>query len=134
MFDASSTLYDRAQHPAHVGLTGADFGVLRLAWSSHVVWALGRADEAEARVQQALTLAKTLMHPFSEALALAYAAMLDQMDGNPERAAVRAADARAVAERHRVIYYEVWANILLAWDAREAPSIRGVGVITSYGA
>jgi tetratricopeptide (TPR) repeat protein len=123
IFNRSSALYDRSQHASHVGLTGADFGVLELAWSSHGLWALGRADEAEARVQQALTLARTLMHPFSEALALAYSAMLDQMEGNCDRAALRAADARAVAERHRVVYYEAWANILLAWDAaRRQPS------------
>ena len=47
-----------SQHASHVGLTGADFGVLELAWSSHSLWALGRAEEAEARVQQALTLAR----------------------------------------------------------------------------
>ena len=70
MFKRSSALYDRSQHASHVGLTGADFGVLELAWSSHSLWALGHAEEAEARVQQALTLARTLMHPFSEALAL----------------------------------------------------------------
>ncbi len=117
MFNRSTSLYDRSQHASHVALTGADFGVLELAWSSHSLWALGHADEAEARVQQALTLARTLVHPFSEALALAYSAMLDQMEGNHDRAALRAADARAVAERHRVVYYEAWANILLAWDA-----------------
>ena len=123
MFKRSSALYDRSQHASHVGLTGADFGVLELAWSSHPLWALGHAEEAEARVQQALTLARTLMHPFSEALALSYSAMLDQMDGHYDRAGVRAAEARTVAERHRVIYYEAWANILLAWDAaRREPS------------
>jgi hypothetical protein len=94
VFKRSSALYDRSQHASHVGLTGADFGVLELAWSSHSLWALGHAEEAEARVQEALALARTLMHPFSEALALAYSAMLDQMDGHYDRAAERAGSAQ----------------------------------------
>ena len=86
-----------AQHRAHVELTGADFGVLGCSWSSHGLWCQGKADAALDRAHEALTLARSLGHPFSKALALSYLATVHQMCGDVEPTRVFAAEAHAIS-------------------------------------
>ena len=122
-FAESEASYDVSQHAAHVALTGADFGVLQRAWSSHAAWAVGHEDAAFARVEGALRLARQLSHPFSEALALTYLATLHQLAGHLEACADVTREALDVSTRSRVIYYAAWSGILLAWtEAVRHPS------------
>ena len=122
-FNESSSWYDTAQHASHVALTGADFGVLQRAWSSHAAWALGDSAGAFARVNDALRLARDLSHPFSEALALTYLATLHQLAGDVDSCEAVTREALEVSNRSRVIYYAAWSGILLAWvEAARQPS------------
>ena len=137
VFLASKGVYQPAHHRTHVELAGADYGVLGHSWSSHGLWCLGRADEAFERAHESLTLARSLGHPFSKALALSYLATLHQMDGDLEHTRTLAAEAHAISERHHVLYYGAWSAILLAWveaskdlvthsgarDSRPAPAL-----------
>jgi DNA-binding SARP family transcriptional activator/tetratricopeptide (TPR) repeat protein len=137
VFLASKGVYQPAHHRTHVELAGADYGVLGHSWSSHGLWCLGRADEAFERAHESLTLARSLGHPFSKALALSYLATLHQMDGDLEHTRTLAAEAHAISERHHVLDYGAWSAILLAWveaskdlvthsgarDSRPAPAL-----------
>ncbi len=111
----TASWYDPAQHPVHVRLTGADFGVLQRAWTSHGLWALGDARAALDRASEALALASRHNHPFSQALAYAYRSTLYQFEGDVEACAHDASAALETATRSRVSYYAAWAAILLAW-------------------
>jgi tetratricopeptide (TPR) repeat protein len=123
LYRETASWYEPSQHHAHVALTGADFGVLHRAWTSHALWALGDRDGAVARASQAVDLAVAHAHPFSEALANAYLAMVYQLDGDLDACTRCAARALETATRSRVTYYAAWASILLAWaDAVRAPS------------
>jgi hypothetical protein len=95
-----------ACHPqGHVSLYGSDIGVFSLSWGAHTLWHLGYADEALAMSHRALALAQDLSHPYSLALALAYAAMLHQFRREPDAVGERAAAAMALCVEHKFAYY-----------------------------
>jgi len=69
--------YDpQAHHQAYVLLRGSDAGLSALAYDACCLWCLGHADQALARSQEALELARRLDHPFSSADAICYAGCL----------------------------------------------------------
>jgi Anaphase-promoting complex subunit 5 len=49
------------------------------AFAAHAHWLLGHQDEALAACREAITLARAIDHPYSQALALAYASITHQM-------------------------------------------------------
>jgi predicted ATPase len=63
-------LYDPAAHRAHAFIYGQDPGVSALIYLSFSLWFLGYPDEAMARSQESIRLARELEHPFSLAWAL----------------------------------------------------------------
>jgi len=67
------SLYDPQQHPRHTTGT-ADPRVNCLSYAAWTLWVLGYPDQAVERNHQALTLATSLAHPFSQAYALWMAA------------------------------------------------------------
>lgn len=89
-------LNDALQHfslnekPAHEGYQSnkkqmphcQDARVATLANASCTLWLLGYPDQALARAQQALNLAKRLAHPFSQAYALQFLATVHQLRGD----------------------------------------------------
>ena len=77
-WDHSLACYDRQQHRSHVIHFGLDLGVMSRAWMAHTLWHLGYPDQALTRSHEALALAEAHAHPFSQAIALAYAVMLHQ--------------------------------------------------------
>ncbi len=71
-------LYNRQQHRTHALLYGQDTGVTCLSFAALTLWLLGYPDQALQRSHEALTLAQEVVHPFSLALALFFAAWLHQ--------------------------------------------------------
>ncbi len=62
--------YNPQKHHSHAFLYGVDPGVYSLSFSAHALWLLGYPDQALKRMQEAITLARSLSHPFSLAFAL----------------------------------------------------------------
>ena len=58
-----TALYDPAKHHAHVFLYGADPGIACLFWGALALWFLGYPDQALARSEAALNLAREIKHP-----------------------------------------------------------------------
>jgi DNA-binding winged helix-turn-helix (wHTH) protein/predicted ATPase len=114
-FAHSAALYDPAQHRAHVTRVGADLGVFCRVWSTHPLWHLGYPDQARRRIHETLTLAQELSHPFSQAIALAYAAMLHQFRRDVQTAHELADAAMALCTEHGFTYYAAWAMIIQGW-------------------
>jgi predicted ATPase len=106
-----------ADHPALALFAGPDIGVFCRAYSSHLLWQLGHADEAAAKSDEAIALAREVSHPFSLAIALSYAAMLSVLRGERKLAQTRAAEAGALSGRHSFAYYAAFAEILGGWGA-----------------
>jgi DNA-binding SARP family transcriptional activator len=112
-FDLALAAYDEA-HPQHSAL-GSDLGVFAYAWSAHAVWLLGDDQEAVARAEQAVALARRRNHVYSEALAHAYAALLHQMRLDTGRTLASAQAAILLCDRYGIAYYGDWARVLIGW-------------------
>jgi len=71
-------LYDPQKHHSHAFLYGHDPGVYCLTFSAHALWLLGYPDQALKRMQEAITLAQGLSHPYSLAFALLHGSWIHQ--------------------------------------------------------
>jgi DNA-binding SARP family transcriptional activator len=128
-FEATLATYDE-QRPQRSAL-GSDLGVFAHAWYAHTLWLLGDESAAVSQVEQAVALARRLDHVYSEALALAYAAMLHQMRRDPDRVLECAVAVVTLCERYGFAYYGDWARALIGWArGRERPA-EGIEIIES---
>jgi DNA-binding SARP family transcriptional activator/predicted ATPase len=116
-FEEAIVLYkSRSQHSSNTFL-GIDLGIFCQSWISHALWHLGYSDQALQSVEAALVEAQETSQPYSQAIALAYGAMLHQYRG--ERAATQewAAAAIDLCTKHGYSYYLRWCAILEGWAA-----------------
>ena len=100
------------QPPALVG-TRAE--VHARAWSAHPLWLVGREAEALHWSDWAVTRASEMDHPYSLALALAYAGITHQLRGDVPRTEEFARRVREICARYDFAYYGNWALILGGW-------------------
>jgi class 3 adenylate cyclase/predicted ATPase len=117
--EISSTKILHAGDPADALSRGVNIHVFGRAYTAHVDWHLGFADTALRAAQDAIDLAHRLVHPFSSAVALAYAAMLHQFRREPTEVRARADAARSICTDHGFSYYHAWAAIMNGWAVAE---------------
>jgi DNA-binding SARP family transcriptional activator len=128
-FEAAVAAYDEA-HPQHTAL-GSDLGVFANAWSSHTLWLVGEEKAALVRAAHAIALARRSDHPYSEALALAYAALLHQMRRDTEAVRSTAEAVVALCDRYAFAYYGDWAHVLRGWALGQERLAESVAIIES---
>ena len=94
------------------------------AFSAHAHWLLGHEDEALAACREAITLARAIDHPYSQALALAYGCITHQMRRDLPELRNAVDELRRLCDRYDFAYYREWALILDGWsrDALQAPT------------
>jgi len=107
--------YDPKHHTTYVTQFGVDVGVFTLSYLSHALWGLGYPQQAVERSREALALAQEVQHPFSVALAHAYAAMLQQFRRAPRTAHTHVELTLRVCAKHGFAYYLAWATIIQGW-------------------
>ena len=71
-------LYTPQQQGIQLFYTGANAGVACLSHAALTLWLLGYPDQAIKKIEEALALAKTLAHPYSQVFALSFRAWLHQ--------------------------------------------------------
>jgi len=108
-------LYDRVEHRNHALIYGQDPGVVCLTRVAWTLWCLGYPDQAQARVQAALDLARDLAHPYSQVVALTYAAAHYQFSGQAAACRSQAEAAMAVAQQHGFTLWLLMAAFLRGW-------------------
>jgi DNA-binding SARP family transcriptional activator/tetratricopeptide (TPR) repeat protein len=86
-----------------------------LAWAAHAHWLLGEVDRAAERADEAIDRARALAHPYSLAVALAYAAITHQMRGDGAAVAEVTAELGRLCERYSFAYYAEWGLVLAGW-------------------
>ncbi|HEU4779294.1 MAG TPA: AAA family ATPase [Steroidobacteraceae bacterium] len=129
-FSLADRLYDVRQHGEHLTRVGCDLGVFLRSWWSHLCWQQGQAARALKMSDSAVALARTFEHPFTLAIALAYAAILQQFNRNLEAATTSAREAIALCAEHGFVYYRTWAEIILGWcEGMDDPAGHGVSRI-----
>ena len=121
--EISSAKILHAGDPAGALSRGVNIHVFGRAYRAHVDWHLGFADIALQAAQDAIDLAHRLVHPFSLAVALAYAAMLHQFRREPREVRARADAARSICTEHGFSYYGAWAAIMNGWAVAEEGDI-----------
>ncbi|MFN0169545.1 MAG: AAA family ATPase [Bryobacteraceae bacterium] len=131
-FRQAEALYNPRQHPTHVARFGADMGLFSRSWATHYLWHAGYADKARASAGETLNLARELSHPFSQAIALAYAAMLHQFCLDIEGVDALAEATITLCTEHGFPYYLAWAEVLRGWTrAAQGSSEEGIAGIRS---
>ena len=108
-----------------------------LAWSAHAHWLLGHDDLALSSAHDAVRVARSIDHPYSLAVALAYAAITHQLRG--DRPALRSAvtELAELCDRFGFSYYREWALVLDGWGSGGEPGTtlarRGIDNLRSEG-
>jgi DNA-binding SARP family transcriptional activator len=91
-----------------------EVGMFCSAYLPHVLWHLGYTEQAMQRSEQTLVEARK-SHPFSLAISLNYAAMLNQFACDRRRALLYAQEGADLCERYGFAYYGSMANIVAGW-------------------
>ncbi|HEY7335012.1 MAG TPA: AAA family ATPase [Bryobacteraceae bacterium] len=94
---------------------GPDIGVFCRCYLAHIAWHREEGDRPEDRAEEAIAAARRMGHPFGEAIALDYAAMLHVFRGDSRRAVELGRLAVEACSRHRFSYYLAMANVLTGW-------------------
>jgi hypothetical protein len=108
------------------------------AWAAHALWLCGDDPAAQASVREAVALARSLDHPYSLAVALAYAAVLWQLRGDRAELRRTVAELRELCGRYGFGYYREWGLVLDGWCRGGAPGVelarQGVDRLVADGA
>ncbi len=106
---------------------GPDLGVFCRSYLAHLAWHREDAEQADSHAAEAIAAANQMRHPFSQAIALDYAVMLDAFRGESRAALERGQEAVELCSRHGFAYYLAIANVLTGW-ARAAESDVAAGL------
>jgi len=107
--------YDPAIDRNTISVFGADLSVFSTAWQAHAQWLAGLCDRARVSSDRAVRLAEALGHPYSQALAHAYAAVFHHMQRDRRACLAHAAATSDICDRHGFAYYVHWGRVLAAW-------------------
>ena len=116
-------LYDPRQHRSHIYLYGNDSGIVCSSYLAYSLWFLGHQDQAFRTSRKTLRKARQLAHPFSLALALAFAAYLHQ-HARDAAATIQLADEAIILSTEQG--FPFWAKqeaILAGWALAEQGQI-----------
>jgi len=94
---------------------GPDLGVFCRSYLAHLAWHREDGERADHHAAEAIAVANGMRHPFSQAIALDYAAMLHSFRGESRAALERGQEAVEVCSRHGFAYYLAIANVLTGW-------------------
>ncbi|HEV8275567.1 MAG TPA: AAA family ATPase [Streptosporangiaceae bacterium] len=108
------------------------------AWAAHAHWLLGHDDDALSACREAIRLARSIDHPYSLAVALAYGCVTHQMRNDTRELRDTVGELRELCGRYDFAYYREWALILDGWSRTDEPGIglaqRGIDNLKSEGA
>ena len=108
-----------------------------LAWAAHSHWLLGDDDQAVTSADDAVALARRIGHPFSLAVALAYAGVTHQLRRDVPPLVEIATELRELCDRYGFAYYREWALILHGWSRGDEAGLelarQGVDNLTAEG-
>jgi predicted ATPase len=87
-------------------------GVFDRSLCAHFFWQAGYIDQALDTAEMALALANEVSHPFSQAMALSFAAMLRQFRRETQAARRTAAAALTLCDERGFSYYRAWSTLI----------------------
>jgi predicted ATPase/class 3 adenylate cyclase len=105
-------LYHAQRHHSHATFL-QDPGVSCLCYLAWDLWFLGYPDQALKRIDEAVTLAQNLSHPYSRAYSYAFAAMIHNFRGESEEAQEQAEAAIALSTQQGFMIWLAQATVSL---------------------
>jgi len=114
--DQSLALYNPTEHDQHAYIYGQDPKVVSLAYSAWTLFCLGRREEAQTRVDEALAWATSLEHPYSLVIAQTYAAVQAQFLDDATVCLTLADAASKVATEHGFLLWVSMSGFLRGWS------------------
>ena len=107
------------------------------AWAAHAQWLLGHDDEALSSCHGAISLARAIDHPYSLAVALAFASITHQMRHDMPELRDTVGELGKLCDRYGFAYYREWVLILDGWSRTDESGIglarRGIANLKSQG-
>jgi DNA-binding SARP family transcriptional activator/tetratricopeptide (TPR) repeat protein len=108
------------------------------AWVAHAHRLLGQDEDARSSAAGAVALARSIDHPYSLAVALAYDSMTRQMYHDIPGLRATLGELGQLCERYGFAYYREWVLILDGWSRGDGPGVelarRGLGNLRAEGA
>src|SRR4029077_20633790 len=108
------------------------------AWAAHAHWLLGHDADALSACREAIGLARSIDHPFSLAVALAYGCINHQVRNDMTGLRHAVDELRELCGRYGFAYYREWALVLDGWSRTDGagigPAQRGIDNLKSEGA
>jgi predicted ATPase len=108
-------LYDAQQHHALAFRYGIDPGVYFVSHGARHLWLLGFPEQARTSIREALTLARTLAHPFSLAFALHWATTIHQWRREASAAQEQAEMSMAFSREQGFALWVPGGTVLRGW-------------------
>lgn len=122
-FEQGMALYNPQKHRSHAFLYGQDPAVLCRGFAAWDIWMLGYPDRALHGINEALTLAQKLDHPFSLAVALHFVAFLHQYRQEAQAVKESSEALIALSTEKGFPLWLAYGTILLGW----ARALQGEG-------
>ena len=94
---------------------GPDLGVFCHCYLAHLAWHREDGNRADRHAAEAIAAANRIRDPFSQAIALDYAALLHAFRGESRASLERGREAVEVCRRHGFAYYLAMGNIVTGW-------------------
>ena len=135
-------LYDPQQHRSHAFVYGQDPGVACRSLAAWPIWMLGYPDQALQSINDALTLAQELTHPFSLVFASTIASVVHQFRREEEAVQERAEALMTLSNEQGFAFWLAYGMTLRGWalatqgeGAEGIPQIRqGLAAYRATGA
>ena len=115
-FHHGLALYEPQQHHTQALLYGQDPQVMCLSYLAWNLWLLGHPEQARQRMEEAISRAEALSHPFSLAFALLAANRLHQFRRERQRAHASAEAAITLAAEHGFAQRLALGTIMQGWS------------------
>jgi DNA-binding SARP family transcriptional activator/tetratricopeptide (TPR) repeat protein len=109
-----------------------------MAWAAHAHWLLGHEEATASYATDAVTLARKIGHPYSLAVALAYAAITCQLRDDRPGLRETVAELGELGDRYGFAYYPEWGRVLEGWSRGDESGValvrRGIAGLRNQGA
>jgi serine/threonine protein kinase/predicted ATPase len=112
--ERAGALYDSDRHRTHAFLFGQDPGVICKSFGAVALWLLGFPDLADRQSEAAIEMSRGLS-PTSQAVALHFAAMLNQVSRDSKRAGECAEACGTIAAEHGLRFWLASSAVLGGW-------------------
>src|SRR5579883_739141 len=112
---AATGTHDRSAESVLALFAGPDLGVFCHSYLAHLACLREDGDQADRHAAEAIAAANRIRDPFSQAIALDYAALLHAFRGESRAALERGREAVELCSRHGFAYYLAMGNIVTGW-------------------